>query len=49
VIVKIGNEPVATPSEAAAHIHAAERAKKDAVPLLVMRDGSTYYLALQLV
>jgi serine protease Do len=48
VIVKIGNEPVTTPSEAASHIHAAERAKKDAVPLLVMRNGATYYLALQL-
>jgi hypothetical protein len=39
---------VTTPSEAASQIHAAERAKKDAVPLLVLRDGSTYYLALQL-
>src|SRR5262249_31931937 len=37
VIVKVGNEPVTTPSEAASHIHAAARAKKDAVPLLVMR------------
>jgi serine protease Do len=48
VIVKIGNDSVNSPSEAAAHIHAAEKAKKDAVPLLVLRDGSTYYLALQL-
>ncbi len=48
VIVKIGNEPVATPSEAASHIHDAQRARKDAVPLLVLRNGSTYYLALQL-
>jgi serine protease Do len=48
VIVKVGNEAVTTPAEAASHIHAAEKAKKDAVPLLVMRDGNTYYLALQL-
>jgi serine protease Do len=48
VIVKIGNDAVNSPSEAAAHIHAAEKAKKDAVPLLVLRDGNTYYLALQL-
>ena len=38
-----------TPAEAAAKIHAAQKAKKDAVPLLVSRDGTTYYLALQLV
>jgi serine protease Do len=48
VIVKIGSEPVATPSEAIARIHAAEHDKKEAVPLLVMRDGTTYYLALEL-
>jgi serine protease Do len=48
VIVKIGNEPVTTPSEAASRIHGAERSKEAAVPLLVMRNGSTYYLALQL-
>jgi serine protease Do len=49
VIVKVGNDAVTTPAEAATQIHAAQKAKKDAVPLLVMRDGSTYYLALQLV
>jgi serine protease Do len=48
VIVKVGNEAVRNPGEAADRIHEAERAKKDAVPLLVMRNGSTYYLALQL-
>jgi serine protease Do len=48
VIVRVGNDPVTSPAEAAARIHAAEHAKKDAVPLLVMRDGTTYYLALQL-
>jgi serine protease Do len=48
IIVKIGNEAVNTPSEAAKTIHDAEQDKKQAVPLLVMRDGNTYYLALQL-
>ncbi len=48
VIVRIGSKPVTTPADAATKIHAAERDKKEAVPLLVMRNGSTYYLALQL-
>jgi serine protease Do len=48
VIVRVGNEVVTSPAEASAKIHAAERDKKEAVPLLVMRDGATYYLALQL-
>ena len=48
VIVRIGNEMVTSPSEASAKIHAAEHDKRAAVPLLVMRDGATYYLALQL-
>jgi serine protease Do len=48
VIVRVGNQPVTTPAEASAQIHAAEHDKKEAVPLLVMRDGATYYLALQL-
>ena len=48
VIVKVGNDAVTTPAEASSQIHAAQKAKKDAVPLLVMRDGSTYYVALQL-
>jgi hypothetical protein len=39
---------VTTPAEASASIHAAEHDKKEAVPLLVMRNGTTYYLALQL-
>jgi serine protease Do len=49
VIVRVGNEAVTTPSEASATIHAAERRKKEAIPLLVMRDGTNYYLALQLM
>jgi serine protease Do len=48
LIQRIGNEPVTSPSEAVAKIHQAERDKKEAVPLLVTRDGNTYYLALQL-
>jgi serine protease Do len=48
VIVRIGDSAVATPAEASQKIHAAEQDKKEAVPLLVMRDGTTYYLALQL-
>jgi serine protease Do len=48
VIVRVGGDQVTTPAQAAAKVRAAEKAKKDAVPLLVMRDGTTYYLALQL-
>jgi serine protease Do len=48
VIVRVGNDAVTSPAEAAAKIHAAQHDKKDAIPLLVMRDGTTYYLALQL-
>jgi serine protease Do len=48
VIVKIGTDAVTTPSDVVTKIHAAEHAKKQAVPLLVMRDGTTYYLALEL-
>ncbi len=48
VIVQVGNQAVTTPSEAVDKIHAAEHEKKEAMPLLVMRDGTTYYLALQL-
>jgi serine protease Do len=48
VIMRVGNEAVTSPAAASAKIHAAEHDKKAAVPLLVMRDGSTYYLALQL-
>jgi serine protease Do len=48
VIVRVGNDPVTSPAEASAKIHAAEHDKKAGVPLLVLRDGSTYYVALQL-
>ena len=49
VIVRVGTDAVKTPADAVAKIHAAEKDKKEAVPLLVSRDGTTYYLALQLV
>ena len=48
VIVRIGNQAVTSPAEAASQLHKAEHEKKEAVPLLVMRNGTTYYLALQL-
>jgi len=48
VIVRIGEQAVTTPAEAASSIHEAQNQKKEAVPLLVMRDGATYYLALEL-
>ena len=48
VIVRVGDEPVNAPADAIAKIRKAEAEKKEAVPLLVMRDGTTYYLALQL-
>jgi serine protease Do len=48
VIVRVGNQAITSPQEVIDNIHAAEHDKKQAVPLLVMRDGSTYYLALTL-
>jgi serine protease Do len=48
VIVRVGNQMVTSPAEASAKIQAAVHDKQEAVPLLVMRDGATYYLALQL-
>jgi serine protease Do len=48
VILRVGNDKVVSPSQAANAIHSAERAKKTAIPLLVMRDGTTYYVGLQL-
>ena len=48
VIERVAGTPVSTPAQVADAIHAAEHAKKDALPLLVMRDGVTSYLGLQL-
>lgn len=47
VIVKVGNDSVASPPEAATRLKAAQNDKKAAVALLVMREGTTYYLALK--
>jgi serine protease Do len=49
LIQRIGNEPVATPADLVHQIHQAEHERKQAVPLLVTRNGTTYYLALQLL
>ncbi|MGH6988533.1 MAG: Do family serine endopeptidase [Stellaceae bacterium] len=48
LIVRIGHTAIHTPAEAAAKIHTAENQHKEAVPLLVTRNGTTYYLALEL-
>jgi len=48
VIVRVGNEPVTTPAQAVSKIHEAQKAKKEAIPLLITRNGTTQYLALQL-
>jgi serine protease Do len=48
LILKVGTETVTTPEQAVKTIRAAEDAKKEAIPLLVSRDGTNYYLALQL-
>jgi len=48
VIERVGGNPVNTPAQVADAIHAAERQKKAALPLLVMRGGETSYLGLQL-
>jgi serine protease Do len=48
VIERVGGNPVSSPAQVADAIHAAEKQKKDAIPLLVMRNGVTSYLGLQL-
>jgi hypothetical protein len=45
----VDDEAITTPSTAVAAMHAAEREKKAAIPLLVMHDGTTYCLASQLM
>lgn len=42
-IVRVGNGTVSMPSGVSATMQ-----KKEAIPLLVMRDGTTYWLALKL-
>jgi len=48
VILGIGGRPVTSPEDAASRIHAAENSKRAALPLLVLRDGTTAYMALDL-
>ncbi|HTS94964.1 MAG TPA: Do family serine endopeptidase [Stellaceae bacterium] len=48
LILNVGNDVISTPDEAASKIHEAQNAKKEAIALLVSRNGTAYYLALQL-
>jgi serine protease Do len=48
VIVRIGNDEIKSPAQANEAIREAQRLKKQAIPLLVMREGTTYYVGLQL-
>jgi serine protease Do len=48
IIQRVAGHPVSSPAEAADQIHAAERQNKPAIPLLVMRNGVSSYLGLQL-
>ena len=48
VIQRIGGEPVHSPDQVANAIHTAEHNKKDAISMLVMRNGVSSYLGLQL-
>ncbi len=48
VILGVGGRPVDLPDEAVSRIRAAESSNRPALPLLVMRDGTTSYLALEL-
>ncbi|MGD0189358.1 MAG: DegQ family serine endoprotease [Rhizomicrobium sp.] len=48
VILRVGQHAVASPADAAAQIRTAEAGKRNALPLLVMRNGQTAFLALEL-
>jgi serine protease Do len=48
VILGIGGQAVRSPEDASSRIHAAESSNRPALPLLVMRDGTTAYIALDL-
>jgi serine protease Do len=48
VIERVAGKAVTSPDEVANVIHAAQHEKKEAVSLLVTRDGATSYLGLQL-
>jgi hypothetical protein len=48
VVVGIGSANVTTPKEAVSKIREAQAMHKKSVPVLIMRNGSTMYLALQI-
>lgn len=48
VIVGIGSANITTPKEAVLKIRKAQTTHKKSVPVLIMRNGSTMYLALQI-
>ena len=48
VIQRVAGKPVSTPAEVADAIHAAERDKRPAIPLLVMRGGQSAFVGLEL-
>lgn len=49
IIQRVGDHEVTSPDDATRQIQAAEQAKKTALPLLVSRNGTSYYVALQLI
>jgi serine protease Do len=48
IIQRVGGQPVRSPDQVADAIHAAQHNKKDAISMLVMRNGVSSYLGLQL-
>lgn len=48
VILRVGSDAVDGPRSAIAKLSAVRKQKREAVPLLVMRSGTPYYLALEL-
>jgi len=48
IILGFGSDKVGTPKEAVSKIREAQAAHKKVMPVLVMRDGTTMYLALQI-
>jgi serine protease Do len=48
IILGFGGDKVATPKEAVSKIREAQATHKKSLPILVMRDGTTMYLALQI-
>jgi len=49
VIVRVDSHPVASPSQAVRDIRTAEQENKEQIPIVVDREGSTFYLGLKLV